>query len=171
MNWEAIGAIGEIVGAAAVVATLAYLAQQIRTQNKANELASFNALMDGFNQFNSILATDKSVYRLFMTGLNHPEQLDDDEAGQFTALFRMFINETQKIYEAYKRGAVSDQIWRDLAAQAAEMRYSPGGQIMFDGHPVHSDFHEALRQNRRESTTIDLSLGREQILRSTRSDS
>jgi hypothetical protein len=30
MNWEAIGAIGEIVGAVAVVMTLGYLAMQIR---------------------------------------------------------------------------------------------------------------------------------------------
>jgi len=30
MNWEAAGAIGEIVGAIAVIATLAYLATQIR---------------------------------------------------------------------------------------------------------------------------------------------
>ena len=30
MNWEAVGAIGEIVGAIAVIATLAYLATQIR---------------------------------------------------------------------------------------------------------------------------------------------
>ena len=30
MNWEAIGAVGEILGAAAVVATLAYLAIQVR---------------------------------------------------------------------------------------------------------------------------------------------
>jgi hypothetical protein len=33
MNWEAIGAIGEVGGAIAVVATLLYLAAQIR-QNK-----------------------------------------------------------------------------------------------------------------------------------------
>ena len=30
MNWEAIGAVGEIVGAIAVIATLAYLAIQVR---------------------------------------------------------------------------------------------------------------------------------------------
>ena len=34
MNWDAIGAIGEIIGAIAVVATLAYLAQQIRYSSK-----------------------------------------------------------------------------------------------------------------------------------------
>ncbi len=35
MNWDAIGAIGEILGAAAVVATLVYLAIQIRSANSA----------------------------------------------------------------------------------------------------------------------------------------
>ena len=35
MNWEAVGAIGEIVGASAVFLTLAYLAVQIRQNTKA----------------------------------------------------------------------------------------------------------------------------------------
>ena len=35
MNWEAIGAIGEVVGAAAVVVTLGYLAVQIRANTAA----------------------------------------------------------------------------------------------------------------------------------------
>ena len=35
MNWEAAGAIGEIIGAIAVVATLGYLASQIRQSRKA----------------------------------------------------------------------------------------------------------------------------------------
>ena len=40
MNWDAIGAFGEILGATAVFVTLAYLAAQIR---QANDLARFNA--------------------------------------------------------------------------------------------------------------------------------
>ncbi len=31
MNWDAIGAIGEILGALAVIATLAYLATQVKS--------------------------------------------------------------------------------------------------------------------------------------------
>ncbi|MFT4800127.1 MAG: hypothetical protein ACJARY_002254 [Candidatus Azotimanducaceae bacterium] len=51
MNWEALEAVGEIVGAVAVLATLLYLATQIRKQNQqardANRqfaVAQFNAL-------------------------------------------------------------------------------------------------------------------------------
>ena len=35
MNWDAIGAIGEIVGAAAVVVTLIYVAVQVRQNTKS----------------------------------------------------------------------------------------------------------------------------------------
>ena len=35
MNWEAIGAVGEILGAAGVIVTLVYLARQIHVSNRA----------------------------------------------------------------------------------------------------------------------------------------
>jgi type III secretory pathway lipoprotein EscJ len=50
MNWEAIGAIGEWVGAVAVLATLIYLAVQIKQntrQLKSNSLQNMASRMDG----------------------------------------------------------------------------------------------------------------------------
>ena len=44
MNWDAIGAIGEIVGAIAVVITLLYLAHQTRINTKAVKTSTFNEL-------------------------------------------------------------------------------------------------------------------------------
>lgn len=46
MNWEAIGAMGEIVGAAAVVATLGYLAVQIRHSTKVARSATRQAIAE-----------------------------------------------------------------------------------------------------------------------------
>ena len=43
MNWEAIGAIGEIVGAIAVVATLGYLATQIRQNTRSVRASAYQA--------------------------------------------------------------------------------------------------------------------------------
>ena len=51
MNWDAIGAIGEIVGAIGVIATLAYLAIQIRQNTKSLEIQSFE---NGVSEANSI---------------------------------------------------------------------------------------------------------------------
>jgi hypothetical protein len=49
MNWDAIGAIGEIVGAAAVVATLFYLARQINDASKQVKMASLAELNTLYN--------------------------------------------------------------------------------------------------------------------------
>jgi len=40
MNWEALGALAEIVAAAAVVITLLYLAIQVRHSNRQTEIDS-----------------------------------------------------------------------------------------------------------------------------------
>ena len=98
MSWEAIGAIGEIAGALAVVVTLAYLAQQIRNQNRANEIAAFEGIVDAFSQMNLMLAADKELYRIFTTGLNDPNELDDGEAGRFSLLLRTYMNNNHKMY-------------------------------------------------------------------------
>jgi len=37
MNWDAIGAVGEVVGAVAVVVTLLYVARQIRQANAQSQ--------------------------------------------------------------------------------------------------------------------------------------
>jgi hypothetical protein len=40
MNWDAVGAVGEILVAAAVVVSLIYLAAQIRNQNRESRLSA-----------------------------------------------------------------------------------------------------------------------------------
>ena len=51
MDWNAVGAIGEIVGAIAVVTTLLYLSTQVREGNKQAELEGFRHTLDGFNEW------------------------------------------------------------------------------------------------------------------------
>ena len=46
MNWDAIGAVGEILGAAAVVVTLIYLAAQLRQNTNSMQAAAYNTWAD-----------------------------------------------------------------------------------------------------------------------------
>ena len=46
MNWEAIGALGETVGALAVLVTLVYLAMQIRQNTKTVQAAKTEVFTD-----------------------------------------------------------------------------------------------------------------------------
>ena len=160
MDWDALGAIGEIIGAVAVVVTLAYLARQIRNQNRANDIAAYEGIADAFNQINLMLSADAELYRIFVTGLYEPSALNDEEAGRFSILYRAVMNNNHKIYRAHQRGAVEDDLWEKWAAEAADLIDSPGGRLYFEQQPESWDYVEALRRYKRDDSVIDFSLGR-----------
>lgn len=58
MDWDALGAIGEILGAVAVFLTLLYLAAQIRQTNKMARFETTREIMGQFNACNQLYATD-----------------------------------------------------------------------------------------------------------------
>ena len=97
MNWEAIGAIGEIVGAVAVLGTLYYLAAQIRTQNqqleKSNDHARAQTSVHINDQALSVFDTlmrDKEFVRIYCKGINN-QPLDELEAIQFSSFITRFF--------------------------------------------------------------------------------
>lgn len=56
MNWEAIGSIGEVAGAVAVILTLIYLARQIRDNTKALSAQSRHSLSEFARQLSQFRA-------------------------------------------------------------------------------------------------------------------
>ncbi len=68
MNWEALGAIGETVGAIGVVATLLYLAVQIRQNNRKLGESTSAALNQFFANINSRISSDEQFAELFIRG-------------------------------------------------------------------------------------------------------
>jgi hypothetical protein len=73
LNWEAIGAIGEIVGAAAVVATLAYLAIQTRQSNKIARSNTILELQAENRAHRNSLAQDSELSEIVMKAIGGQE--------------------------------------------------------------------------------------------------
>ena len=55
MNWDAIGAIGELAGALAVVLTLFYLARQIKTSSDVSKAELFERTNERFSRARAIV--------------------------------------------------------------------------------------------------------------------
>lgn len=66
MNWDAIAAVGELIGAVAVVISLLYLASQIRTSNKAARHAASREIMVEYSQIYGQLATNLETAELWL---------------------------------------------------------------------------------------------------------
>ena len=77
MNWEALGAIGELIGAVAVMATLIYLAIQIRQntqQQEKNELSSqaaaVNASAEALRDARRDIYQDSELSDIWVKGMS-----------------------------------------------------------------------------------------------------
>ena len=76
MNWDAAGAIGEIVGAAGVIATLGYLAIQIRTTNRWQKRQGFRDALKALADSIERIGDNSTIYN---KGRRDFLALNDDE--------------------------------------------------------------------------------------------
>jgi len=79
MNWEAIGAIGEVGGALAVVATLIYLARQIHSSAKATESQVHVSLSAEMERLTTVMAQDEFLSNAMLAAQREEELTADQE--------------------------------------------------------------------------------------------
>ncbi len=130
MNWEAVGAIGEIVGAIAVFVTLAYLATQIK---QSNDLGRFNATKESMNQFNHVnemVVTDSELRQILMKS----GDLSADEREVVYNFAMMYCAVWATIQTAYDSGQIDKSFY---AASAKDV------QIEMDRWP---NFQSSIEQ-------------------------
>ena len=90
MNWDALGAIAELLGAIAVFSTLAYLAVQVRQSNiVAREQAHFHMLQNQLGFFDKLSDDAEFVKTVYGRDLD-AEQISDrqHEAHAISILFK-----------------------------------------------------------------------------------
>jgi hypothetical protein len=126
MNWQAIGATGEILGALGVVVTLAYLTMQVRQNTKSINSNNSNNVMTGFNQINVALLTDADAARICYDGFYGIHKLTEIEQHRFRHLMNGFFNIYRNLFHQYLDGTFSDSQWETWALEARQMMMTPG---------------------------------------------
>ena len=84
MNWDALGATGETVAAAAVVFSLVYLAIQIRNQNAASRSAAMQNISVGCRAASEAF-TDGELADIFVKANDNFNLLSESEALRWSA--------------------------------------------------------------------------------------
>ncbi len=101
MNWDAIGAVGELAGALAVLITLIYLAVQLR-QN--TNLASGAAQREVMASFQLNLDRVRTNPQLVQKGLAQFDSLSLAEQLEFTMIINQFVNHLEQPLRMLNRG-------------------------------------------------------------------
>lgn len=110
LNWEAIGAIGEAIGAVVVIASVVYLALELR---QSNDIARFNTtqqLQGRFNEINAILLTDQSLREL----LAKNDSLTRDEEERLYVFANFIINVWISVQEARNDDQIDEELYKSM---------------------------------------------------------
>ena len=92
MDIMELGAIGELIGGVAVIASLVFVGLQVRGSRLQDRLSMLTALDKSWNEINAQIAQDGELGSVFARGIAAPEALSDDEATRFFFLACQYIN-------------------------------------------------------------------------------
>ena len=105
MNWEAIAAICEIVGAIAVVISLIYLAaqihqntQQIKNSIEVTQLAAFERNIESGNRMREFFLLNPGLFEIYSRGRSSYLKLESSERQKFAMMVRNIFSEVQGVY-------------------------------------------------------------------------
>lgn len=114
MNWEAIGAVGEIVGALAVVVSVLYLASQIRASRRSDQLNSTANVGNSIADWMGLIASNRELFELFRNGMRNYEALERAEKARFKFLMIQYFRAQEATWMHFRRGAVDESYWSAL---------------------------------------------------------
>ena len=128
MNWEAISAIGQIVGAIAVVISLIYVAREVRSSAHATQLASRHSMEDIFIRWAQQLADNQNLRELYYRGLHDFESLEGTDLVGFAQVMLQLFRAYEEAYYGHLEGDVDPRLWRGWEAAMRDINGYPGVQ-------------------------------------------
>ena len=125
MNWEALGAIAELVGAIAVIATLVYLAIQIR-QNTASVKANAHQTWATTVIAEQSAGLQDNTSKAISIGLFNPANLDEENWVTFANYCNLFMHKAESAYFMQKSKIIDSSVSDKELERAATFITSEG---------------------------------------------
>ena len=126
MNWDAIGAIAELVGAVGVVASLGYLGIQLRQNSRTISEEIFQNLLNNYHGAMDSLISDPALNRIWHTGLQDLDALDKDEKKLWTTQMHAFLRRYENIILQSQKYTVNTEVISGIQNQWHWTLMQPG---------------------------------------------
>ena len=134
MTLEDGAALGEILTSIATVATLFYLAVQIRDANKLQVNESRRAVHHTTRDISAIIGQSTETARIFRLGVNDPTALNEDQQVQFDWIFGLVLGQALDSYEEMSAGFGREEYFEQFFTSTFAMVRAPGGRDFWKRH-------------------------------------
>ena len=128
MNWDAVGAIAELIAAIGVIASLIYVGFQIRQSTLSVTAAAHRAINDKFISVNEFIAKDAQNMKAFLVGRERLEELDEVDKGRFFTIMLNIFQHFEDAFFQHREGLLEDQYWERIERMIGLYVTEPGVQ-------------------------------------------
>ena len=130
-------AIGQLVGALAVVISLIYVAQQLRHSARAVQAQTCAAIMTNSLMFTTSVYSHPEVGELFAKAASDSTPLSEAESIRWRLLMRTMFHQFETIYYETQSGALDPAIWSGYERIMASWLRYPGCFRWFEDNVQH----------------------------------
>ena len=111
LDWDAVGAIGETIGAIAVLVTLNYLSVQIRQNTASNQNIAIQTISAHNAEWLSLVTANAEVARIYEMGSRDLGSLEGEDLVRFTTLMAHFFRLDETQYHLHPNEAIPAELW------------------------------------------------------------
>ena len=115
MNWDAIGALAEAVGAIAVIATLFYLAHQIRQSTAATRISNYHEAQQQLWSAAESIATDAVLSSEISASIDQGwHKVAPENQARMEFILGSFFFGMENMLALYERGQIDSEQWQNV---------------------------------------------------------
>ena len=153
MNWEAVSAIGQVVGAVAVVISLIYLTNEVRNNARATRLSSMRSLSDAINQYFKTIAEDADLAELWYRGIYEFESNKGANLMRFSSLMDYLFRIYEDMYYQHREGHLDARVREGFKAIMRDINAYPGIQAWWRSraHWFSQQFRQFIAERQAEA--------------------
>jgi hypothetical protein len=167
MNWEAINAIAQAIGAFGVVASLFYLGVQVHRSTRVAKIAAQDSAASALRDVTKPYMENAELARIWQVGLENLNALNPADQSRFFHASYQFLKAFETIHFHYAYGLLDLQLWAGWLELLRHYIASPGmGHYWGKRHDLFSErFQEFVKtlEPPSERFTVGTLLGDEKI--------
>lgn len=110
-NWEAIGAVGELVGAVGVVVSLAYLGFQINQNTRQARGSMYDSIVSSLATFDRPIASDPALARIFEEAIDDWTAVDGIGRARVMHLLSTLFKQFENVHYQHRQGTLEEELW------------------------------------------------------------
>jgi hypothetical protein len=135
MDWQAIGAVGEILGAVAVVVSVVYLAVQVRESTRSTRALLLQGLHSAGAGLEDAMLADASLLKAFRKGCAGEVELNADERDRFHILLSKLFNNYELYFMLSRESDFPTDVTEAHQRIVASRMQFPGVRVWWQSNP------------------------------------